>query len=371
MRCYLLAIVFLTCGLSFGAEPSLTQWCAIILGRVARDAAGDQDARRFQARLDRETDRDVKEFAAIIHDDVERLGAFTEMGAHGQDSRGNNLSWKWLGVGVVGEGAQARYRVVGYGNPQNYRAPFDRQALQGEIPQIAVGTNIRGEMYVDGRDLAAIPEATRTKVLRALQLAFNPPRLRVIAPGGERQSLESGGSLPPGRDASRRAGMSLSVVSGNDAGLSLWSLAPEAPGRHSAMRLTVDPGEPVIVGRQSGGRIPYLDESYRSTNIAPGGTRVAQGNDLDGNVSRAHFMVESDPRGLVLVNGVPGADGHTRPPIHGTFDLTPTRTVGSDGTVVFVPNRRRMREVERLPIPSGTSIQIELPNRTVIEIKAD
>jgi hypothetical protein len=68
-------------------------------------------------------------------------------------------------------------------------------------------------------------------------------------------------------------------------------------------------------------------------------------------------MIKASPAGVVLVNGVPRRGGGIRPPKNGTW--------------LVAPVQRRMEEGEEVLVLRGTSVQIWLPNASVILISAD
>ncbi len=118
-------------------------------------------------------------------------------------------------------------------------------------------------------------------------------------------------------------------------------------------------GKTLVIGRQDGGETPYLDPQYLPTPLAPNSCQtILSGHyEADMSVSRGHFMVRSWPGGVVLVNGVPKRGGGIRPPLNGTW--------------LIAPECRKLQPGEELPISRGTAVEIQLPNRTRIEIAAD
>src|SRR5262245_14848387 len=125
----------------------------------------------------------------------------------------------------------------------------------------------------------------------------------------------------------------------------------------SRLRLSED--RPVVVGRAEGYRVPYLNPRYRATTKMPGtGNSIlhSQGHGNDICVSRGHFMLRSSPGGIAFVNGVPKVGGGIRPPVNGTRLLEPTQ--------------RELQPGEEYLIDHGQAIRLELPNGTVIQIKA-
>jgi hypothetical protein len=73
-------------------------------------------------------------------------------------------------------------------------------------------------------------------------------------------------------------------------------------------------------------------------------------------VSRGHFTLRGDARGIVLTNGVPRIGGGIRPPITGTWMLE--------------PSRRLMEPGEEYLIEHGAKVVLHLPNGTVVQICA-
>jgi hypothetical protein len=337
-------LCLLAAGLAFGASPdSIWARCNRLLAEVARSP--DPSRRAFNARLKTESDPDVKNFAVIIHDDALRHGAATEMGAHGK-----NLSWKWLGVANTGDADHPHYAVVGYANPQYFHPPYNEQALRGEIPQIAVGSNLLGEMYVDGAELNKLPPDVREKVLRALKIALQPRLLRVYT-AAERPRLARDGTLEAG-DAGRS--IQVSLVGGRD--LNLWSVVrppaqQAAPSHPDVQAVELDPEHPTIIGR--GGKPPYLDPKY--SQYMSGAANQGPARPGDDKVSRAHFMLVSDPLGVRVVNGVPDRDGGIRPPGWGT-----RIQIGDQP-------RRAMSPKESVLVPKGVTVRVILPNGSVFE----
>lgn len=115
----------------------------------------------------------------------------------------------------------------------------------------------------------------------------------------------------------------------------------------------------MIVGRQEGRRIEYLDPAYRPTRVVPetGQTVLMSGGEGDDvYVSRGHFMLRGVAGGVVLTNGVPRAGGGIRPPVNGTWLVAP---VG-----------RKLEPGEEVLIERGTVLVIRLPNKCVIQIVA-
>ena len=138
----------------------------------------------------------------------------------------------------------------------------------------------------------------------------------------------------------------ISVIGGS---LTLWGLQTlQETGPKVALRLDLDAS--IIVGRQEGGRIPYMDPAYQSTQIGPDGQSVLthNGHGRDICVSRGHFMLRSSPYGILFVNGVPRGGGGTRPPVNGTYLVAPTA--------------RWLAPSEEFVVERGQYIKIRLPN---------
>jgi hypothetical protein len=154
--------------------------------------------------------------------------------------------------------------------------------------------------------------------------------------------------------------LSVSHISGP--AVDLWSAATDV-GRDTASQLTLalGPDRSVVIGRQEGGRIEYLDRRYRPTQILPNtDRRVVQSVGNDGRdlcVSRGHFMLRGCTRGILFVNGVPRVGGGVRPPLN--------------GTEMLAPDRRLMTQGEELLIDRGSAITIRLPNRAVLLLRAE
>src|SRR5262249_5525452 len=116
---------------------------------------------------------------------------------------------------------------------------------------------------------------------------------------------------------------------------------------------------PVVVGRQRGGWVPYLDPSYVPTQVVPGSGQsvlTLAGDGQDDYVSRGHFLLRAAPGGVVLLNGVPRRGAGVRQRLKGTRLLE--------------PEDRRLGEAEEYPILTGQSARIELPNGAQVLIQA-
>ena len=144
-------------------------------------------------------------------------------------------------------------------------------------------------------------------------------------------------------------------------GLTLWSDPGMASSGRTASEslLSLHPNRPVVVGRQQGGEVPYLDPAYVPTRIVPETGQAVLTFDETGrdrSVSRGHFLLRAVADGLMMLNGVPRRGGGIRPPVNGTLLLEP---VG-----------RRMEDGEEYLIPKGKAARFELPNGTQVLIHA-
>jgi hypothetical protein len=163
----------------------------------------------------------------------------------------------------------------------------------------------------------------------------------------------------PHEDWSGGSSLSISIVEGSM--LSMWSMATAVAGKtDTELKLQLQPEQTVVIGRQEGGRIEYLDPRYQPTQMLPNSTRrvvttVDRGTDRC--VSRGHFMLRGLAQGILFVNGVPRRGGGIRPP--------------RNGTEMLAPNHRHMDQGEEYVIDKGTALTIRLPNRTVILLGAD
>jgi hypothetical protein len=149
---------------------------------------------------------------------------------------------------------------------------------------------------------------------------------------------------------------SISIESGGG-GLSVWSHGV-TPDQALDLQISISPQHPIVIGRQQGGRLEYLDPRYSPTQMMPSSNgNVLNRTHLDTNVSRGHFMLKNHAHGILLVNGVPYTEGGIRPP--------------KNGTVLLSPESRMLAPAEEFLIESGTSAKILLPNGTVILINAE
>lgn len=142
--------------------------------------------------------------------------------------------------------------------------------------------------------------------------------------------------------------------------VTIWSLTGgTAEDPDSALRLQLQPEECAVVGRQEGGDVPYLDPRFISTQIVPGTgqTVLTRNGKVDNCVSRGHFTLRGVGYGLVLINGVPRRGGGIRTPLN--------------GTVMLSPQHRWMAPEEEFWIKPGNAVRIQLPNSTVLAIRAE
>jgi hypothetical protein len=139
--------------------------------------------------------------------------------------------------------------------------------------------------------------------------------------------------------------------------VNLWSyvLFSESKGERT---LVLAPGQMVVIGRQQGGKLEYLDPSFVPTQLVPdsGKTVLTMNYKKDSRVSRGHFTLRGSTQGILLVNGVPGVDGGIRPPTNWTFLLEPVR--------------RLLKNGEEYLVERGASVRIGLPNETRILLRA-
>ena len=137
--------------------------------------------------------------------------------------------------------------------------------------------------------------------------------------------------------------------------VNVWSAPDTLMGgdTQGEVKVQLQPNKPIVIGRQQGGQIDYLDPQYQPTPMMPGSVHpILNSSGKDGTVSRGHFMLKMSPHGICLVNGVPRRGGGIRPPIN--------------GTILLEPARRLMAQGEEYVIERGTSAKIRLPNGTVI-----
>jgi hypothetical protein len=165
-------------------------------------------------------------------------------------------------------------------------------------------------------------------------------------------------SAPAAEPDAPPSSATLSVLSGPP--ITLWGTDPDTdPGARTAADLDLGPDRPVIVGRQEGRRIEYLDPAYCPTRVVPDtgqSVLLAGGKGDDVYVSRGHFMLRGVAAGVVLTNGVPRRGGGIRPPVNGTW--------------LVAPVARRLEPGEEVLVERGTAVVIRLPNHCVIQIIA-
>jgi hypothetical protein len=155
------------------------------------------------------------------------------------------------------------------------------------------------------------------------------------------------------------ATLSISILDGPT--VSVWSIATPTEGKtQNELKLQLRPEQCVVIGRQEGGQIEYLDPRYHPTQMLPNSTKrvvTSLGHGLDRCVSRGHFMLRGRTQGLLFVNGVPKRGGGIRPPKNGTYMLAPVQ--------------RPLGEGEEYVIEKDTALRIKLPNGTVILLGAE
>jgi hypothetical protein len=153
--------------------------------------------------------------------------------------------------------------------------------------------------------------------------------------------------------------LSVSIIEGPT--LNLWFNGTVSEGKiKGELALKLQPDQSVIIGRQEGGQIEYLDPRYQPTRMVPNSSRpvvTSLKKAYDICVSRGHFMLKGSLLGILLVNGVPRRGGGIRPP--------------KNGTVMLEPSHRSMDQGEEYLIERGRVTRIRLPNGTVILIAAD
>ncbi len=161
----------------------------------------------------------------------------------------------------------------------------------------------------------------------------------------------------PEEDGSGISSVSLSISGGPM--VNLWSRVPfsQADGQFTT---DLAPGQELVIGRQEGGHLEYLDPKYQPTQLMPGSFRPIVTSSREGkdtSVSRGHFMLKGSPQGILFVNGVPKRGGGIRPPTNWTWMLE--------------PHRRLLHPAEEIAIHPGTRVKLYLPNATVILIVAN
>jgi hypothetical protein len=163
----------------------------------------------------------------------------------------------------------------------------------------------------------------------------------------------------PHEDWAGGSSLSISIVEGQT--LNLWSVGTATEGKtKEELKLQLQPDQSVVIGRQEGGEIEYLDPLYQPTRMVPNSSRpvvTSFGHGNDRAVSRGHIMLKGSLHGILLLNGVPRRGGGIRPP--------------KNGTVMLAPGHRSMGHGEEYMIERGTTIKIKLPNGTVILLCAE
>ena len=87
----------------------------------------------------------------------------------------------------------------------------------------------------------------------------------------------------PDEDWADSSSLSISIVQGPT--LNLWSIATATEGKtKSELKLQLQPDQSVVIGRQEGGEIEYLDPRYHPTQMLPNSnkrvvTSFDRGND--------------------------------------------------------------------------------------------
>src|SRR5271170_7862910 len=109
----------------------------------------------------------------------------------------------------------------------------------------------------------------------------------------------------PHGDWDNGSSLSLSIVEGPS--LNLWSAATVIEGKtKEELSLQLQPDQAVVIGRQEGGQIEYLDPRYQPTQMLPNSSRrvvTSFDRGKDRCVSRGHFMLRGSVHGILLVNG--------------------------------------------------------------------
>jgi len=154
---------------------------------------------------------------------------------------------------------------------------------------------------------------------------------------------------------------SCTIISDGGPRITLWSLPGTrlSPENDSEVQLQLSPDAPVIIGRQDGGEIEYLDPRYQPSPIMPGsGHTILQqdGTHGDNCVSRGHFMLRGHCGGILFTNGVPRRGGGIRPP--------------RNWTQLLAPQNRMLAPAEEIVIQRDDQVTISLPNGTRLTIRA-
>ena len=167
--------------------------------------------------------------------------------------------------------------------------------------------------------------------------------------------------IVPLRHGDWAGGTSLRVSIVEGPTLNLWSIAKAAEGNtEGELKLQLQPDQTVVIGRQEGGQVEYLDPRYQPTPLLPSTSRPVVTllcRETDKCVSRGHFMLKGSLHGILLVNGVPRRGGGIRSPLNGTLMLE--------------PEWRLMDQGEEYMIERGAAAKIRLPNGTVILLRAE
>lgn len=153
---------------------------------------------------------------------------------------------------------------------------------------------------------------------------------------------------------------SASVAIESGGGVTLWGTGSTVGEPAAETKIELQPDQCAVIGRQEGGENEYLDPRFSPTQMVPNtGQKVVahaqSGPDL--YVSRGHFTLRGAGHGIVLVNGVPRRGGGIRPPLNWTIMLS--------------PDHRYMGPGEEVLIKPGNMVRIQLPNSTVVAIKAN
>jgi hypothetical protein len=149
------------------------------------------------------------------------------------------------------------------------------------------------------------------------------------------------------------------TLSGLSGSVTLWSDGCRMEDTLSETRVQIAPSRPVVIGRAEGREVPYLDPAYLPTRLVPGTGQTVMltgGQGADIHVSRGHFMLRAHPDGVLFVNGVPRRGGGIRPPLCGTWLLSPAR--------------RKLEPGEEYLIAWSATAVVWLPNGSQIQIEA-
>lgn len=154
-----------------------------------------------------------------------------------------------------------------------------------------------------------------------------------------------------------KTGYSSASLSCEGGSVTIWSASTFTESQ-AERTLQLAPGQMVVIGRQQGGRLEYLDPSFVPTQLIPDTeqTVLTMNDEKDLLVSRGHFSLKGSCQGIVLVNGVPGINGRIRPPVN--------------WTILMEPEYRFMEQGEAYLVERGASARIQLPNRISIILRA-